>query len=205
MRKILIVHYSINNQERWGRTFPLAKSLAKFGLRVTLLTTANKNQKCLFYRIDKADGVKIVSFKDILPDKLLGKGIGFLSFISRIIHSISHKYDYVYSDCGETPNAGWPCKINQWLFKAKYISEWGDLIGQGGYFDYKPKWFRILFGTYYLWADLYFRHSADIVIVLSTFMKEYAITRGIKNESIVIVPGGAMCDVIPRSRLIRQN
>ena len=196
-KKFLLIHYSINKKDRWGRIFPLARALAKQNFDVTLLTSANKEQKCFLFAHDYVDGVKIISFKDIIPYKFLTKGLGLLSFISRIVYVILHRFDYVYSDCGELPNAGWPCKVNQWFYKSKYISEWGDLIGRGGFYDRKPTWFKIFLGKYYLWADLYFRRSADIVIVLSDHMRKYAESRGIPKDKIIVISGGAPCDIIP--------
>ncbi len=205
MKKFLMVHYSIKNQERWGRTFPLAKSLAKKGFEVTLLTTSNKKNRCILYNIETVDGVKIISLNDIMPKKLLEKGVGLISFFSRIIYSATHRFDFVYSDCSETPNAGWPCKLNQWIFRSIYISEWGDLLGKGGYYDSKPTWFKALFGWYYLWADFYFRYSANVIIVLSSYMKEYAIQRGIKEQKICIMPGGSLVDVIPKTDIDKSR
>lgn len=76
------------------------------------------------------------------------------------------------------------------------MSEWGDLLGRGGYYDRKPWMFRILYGWYYLWAEQYFRRSSDYVIVLSSAMRQHAIRMGIKDKQLCIVPGGAVPDVI---------
>lgn len=194
MRKILFIHYSGYQKERWGRTFPLAKAAVKCGYRVTLLTTAPK--KGFSYTKYMQDGVKIISYKDVMPSYLLyNKGFGFLSFFARIIHVLFHKYDYVYIDCGECPNAGWPGKIAQ-LKGAILLSEWGDLLGKGGYYDKKPKVFKLIYGNYYLWAEVYFRKSANYVITLSSFMKSHAQSKGIPEDKIIIVPGGAISDII---------
>ena len=198
MRKFLFIHYSGYQKERWGRTFPLAKAAVTCGYDVTLLTTSL--QKGISLSKDIQDGVKIILYKDIMPSYLLfNKGYGFISFFARIYHVLFHHYDYVYIDCGECPNAGWPAKIAQWK-GAKLMSEWGDLLGRGGYYESKPKLFKIFYGWYYLWAELYFRKSADYVIVLSSFMRKHAINRGIPENKIVIVPGGALSDIIKYNR-----
>jgi glycosyltransferase involved in cell wall biosynthesis len=201
-KRFLFIHGGINSEGRWGRTFPLAVAVAKHGYEVTILTTRNKNQKGLLYSIDFIRGVKIISFNDIFPKILLSRGYGFLSFWGRVIYVLKHKFDYVYSDWSETPNAGWIAKISQKCYGALFISEWGDMLERGGHYDYKPIWFKLLFGKYYLWSVLYFRRSADIVVVLSEYMKLYAETKGILDRKIVVVPGGALCDVL---RMIPVN
>ena len=192
-KKILFIHYNVYHQERWGRTFPLAKAAVQCGYEVTLLTTSS--HKGLGVKKEIVDGVEIIICKDIIPMTLLKRGFGFLSFLSRIIHTLTKNYDYVYSDCGETLNAGWPSKIIQWK-GGIYISEWGDLLGKGGFYDNKPRLFKIFYGWYFLWAELYFRKSANYVVVLSSMMKQHAISRGIDESKIILVPGGAICDVI---------
>lgn len=199
-KKVLLSHYSINRKDRWGRIFPLARALAKRDLNVTLFTSASKTKKWRFYYIEYIDEVKIISFNDIIPRSWLSKGIGLVSLFSRLVYSLTHKFDYVYSDCGELPNAGLPCKINQWIYKAVYISESGDIIGRGGFYESKSVHFKFFIGWYYLWADIYFRRSANVVVVLSEQMKAYMISRSIPEKKIVIVPGGAACDIIPYVR-----
>ena len=101
-KKILFIHYNVYHQERWGRTFPLAKAAVQCGYEVTLLTTSS--HKGLGVKKEIVDGVEIIICKDIIPMTLLKRGFGFLSFLSRIIHTLTKHYDYVYSDCGETLN-----------------------------------------------------------------------------------------------------
>lgn len=194
MQKILFIHYSGYLKERWGRTFPLAKAAAKCGYDVTLLTSNPK--KGITYTKSIQDKVKIILYKDIVPSYLLfNKGYGFFSFFARIIHVLFHRYDYVYIDCGECPNAGWPGKIAQWK-GATLLSEWGDLLGKGGYYDKKPKLFKFCYGWYYLWAEIYFRKTANYTIVLSSFMKEHALKMGVNENQIITVPGGALSNII---------
>lgn len=191
--KILFVHYSIYQKERWGRIYPLAKAAAKCGLEVTLLTT--DIQKGFSYSVKHEDGVNIIIYKDIISHKLLKRGFALFSLLSRVIHVLFNRYDFVYIDCGEAPNTGWIGKIAQWK-GAVLLSEWGDLLGKGGFYDTKPKLFKILYGWYYLWAELYFRKSADFIIVLSSAMRDHAIKRGVFPEKIKLVPGGSISDLV---------
>lgn len=193
--KILVVHYSLKRKERWGRTFYLAKGLFDNGFEVVLLTSHHSYN---IFNVNKEiiDGVKVYSFPDFVPRKIMAKGIGILSLLYKILYSLFNKFDYVYSDAGELPNSGIPCKVNQWLYKAQYLSEWSDMLDKGGHYDNKPKWFKIFFGNLYLWSVMYFRKSADFVIVLSSYMMKYAIQNGIDKSKIIIVPGGSMVNEI---------
>ncbi len=193
MKKILFVHYNIYKKNRWGRTFPLAKAAVQCGLETTLLTSDTR--KGIFSSKTYEDGVQIIKYKDIVPQFLLDKGFGLITIFARIAHVLLNRYEYVYIDCGEAPNTGWIGKIAQWRGSI-LLSEWGDLLGKGGYYDYKPKMFKLFYGRYYLWADLYFRKSANYVIVLSTLMRDYAIGRGIDEKKIKLMPGGAITDIL---------
>ena len=193
MKKILFIHYNFYHKDRWGRTFPLAKAASQCGLDVTLLT--NSKKKGISVHSIEEDGVKILIYKDILPNLMIHKGFALTSLFLRIWHVLRHHYDYVYIDCGEGINTGWPGKIAQWKGSI-LISEWGDLLGKGGYYDHKPRIYKILYGWYFLWAELYFRKSANYTIVLSSMMKEHAIKRGIDEKRIKIVPGGASVDLV---------
>lgn len=195
MKKILFTHFSLKNGERWGRTFYIAKGLQNLGYEVVLLTT-DYNHSIFKMNTEIIDGVKVYSFSDIIPRKICAKGYGVISFVGRIIFSLANKFDYVYSDAGEAPVCGWPCKINQWLYKAKYISEWSDMLGKGGYYDSKPFLFKIMYGKYYLWKVAYFRKTADFVVVLTSFMENYVKSIGINEKKIIIVPGGSMVSEI---------
>lgn len=194
-KKILFVHFSLKGKERWGRTFYLAKGLSLYGYEVTLLTSEH-NYNIFKVQKELIDGVTVYSFPDILPVKVLSKGFGLFSLLYKVAYSCLNKFDFIYSDAGETPNSGIPCKINQWVYNAKYISEWSDMLDRGGHYDSKPKWFKFMFGKYYLWSVKYYRKSADYVVVLSSYMKDYATQSGIHPDKLILVPGGSMVNEI---------
>lgn len=183
---------------RWGRNFPLARAFVRNGFDVTMLVT-ERRKSLKPYIIRECEGVKVVCFNAILPFRIrkLPIGIFTTSFVVRMIYALFHKFDYVYSDCGETPCSGWPCLLNKKLYKSKYLSEYGDLLGKGGYYDLKSKLYQIIFGPYFLWAIQFFRTSADYVIVLSKVMGQYVQNEmGIREEKIILVPGGSLPEKI---------
>ncbi len=197
-KKVLIVSTFDFEGPRWGRNFPLARAFERNGYDVTMLVTERRKSLKL-YTVKECEGVKVICFNAILPFSIrkLPTGLFTLSFWMRLIYAMFHKFDIVYSDCGETPCAGWPCLVNKWIYGSKYLSEYGDLLGKGGYYDMKSKTFKMLFGAYFLWAITYFRKKADYTIVLSKVMGEYVEKEmGIAKEKIVLVPGGSLPEKI---------
>ena len=197
-KKLLIVTTFDYEGTRWGRNFPLARAFVRNGFDVTMLVT-ERRRSLRPYVVRECEGVKVVCFNAILPFRIrkLPVGIFTTSFIVRIIYALFHKFDYVYSDCGETPCSGWPCLLNKKLYKSIYLSEYGDLLGKGGYYDLKSKFYKIFFGSYFLWAVNYFRTSADYVIVLSNVMAQYVKDEmGIEDKRVILLPGGSLPDKI---------
>lgn len=199
MKKTLLIVTTFDyNGTRWGRNFPLASAFVRNGFDVTMLVT-ERRRSLKPYVVRDCEGVKVICFNAILPARIrkLPIGIFTTSFFVRMIYVLFHKFDYVYSDCGETPCSGWPCFLGKKLYKSKYLSEYGDLLGKGGYYDLKSKLYKIFFGPYFLWAIHFFRTSADYVIVLSNVMKQHVNDEmGIKDEKVILVPGGSIPEKI---------
>ena len=197
-KKLLLVTTFDYEGTRWGRNYPLARAFVRNGFDVTMLVT-EKRRSIKPYIVRDCEGVKVVCINAILPFRIrkLPVGLFTISFLIRMIYVLFHKFDYVYSDCGETPCAGWPCIINKMIYKSKYLSEYGDLLGKGGFYDLKSKLFKVLFGPYFLWSIKFFRQKADYVIVLSEMMRQYVISdMKIPDEKIALVPGGSLPDKI---------
>lgn len=197
MKSILFVSAMEYEGERWGRTFPLAKAFSANGFKVTLLVS--KKIGLRFFKKEYHDNVTIICANSLSPllRRLPLIGIFTISFILRLVHVLFTKYDYVYSDCGEIPCCGIPCRISQLIHKSIYLSEYGDLLGRTGYYDKKPLYFKIFLGWYFLWSIKYFREKADYVIVLSTEMQKYVnYEMKIKSNNIILLPGGSSPELI---------
>lgn len=206
MKKVLITTTYDFEGTRWGRNFPLARAFERNGYNVTMLVTERRKSLKL-YTVKECEGVKVICFNAILSARTRQLPIALftLSFWMRLIYAIFHKFDIVYSDCGETPCSGWPCLLNKWIYGSKYLSEYGDLLGRGGFYDMKPKTYKILFGIYYLWAITFFRKKADYTIVLSKVMGEYVVKEmGIPKEKVILVPGGSLPERIEYKQPVKQ-
>jgi len=133
--KILFCHFGIKDKSGFGRTFMLASGLAALGNNVTFLTNQNGGFK-FPYRSEMRDGVSIISFPDILPDRILQLGFGSISIILKIIYVANKKFDIVHSD-DHRLSAAFPCLWNRLIHNSKYISEWWDFFGRGGQYENK--------------------------------------------------------------------
>lgn len=194
--KILVSHFGVFKKGGWGRTFSLANALVELGNNVTVLTTS----PTISFRIIKKNinGVNVIVFPDFAPSLMTSKGFGVLSLFLRILFVIFHKYEILHSDAGHRPSSGWPCIINRFLFKGRYIAEWWDYFGKGGQLDNKPAYFKFLLGAFENWSEIHDKKTADGIVVLSNYMKERALKSGI-NKEIRVIHGGA--DVKNISRL----
>jgi len=186
--KIAIFHFGVYKKGGWGRTFSLAKGLALNGCDVTIITSDIK--KGLIPIKDYKEGVNIVKVKDIVPFKILSKGFGFLSFISKLLYAIFHEFNIVHAD-SHRPNAYYPCIINRSIYKSKFIIEWWDNFGFDGQLQNKSKLFKTFLGKWEANTEIISKLKANGVVVLSKAMKEKAKLNGINDYKIKIIYGGA--------------
>jgi len=194
--KILFCHFGVYKKDGWGRTFSLAKGLAKQGDKVVLLTT-NGNFSLITQSII-IDKVKIIIFPEIVPKKFSSKGFGILSLVLKLGYAFFTKFDIVHSDSGHRPASGWPCIINKFVYKSKYFAEWWDFFGKGGQLDNKPKYFRMLLGKFESWSEINDKKKADGIIILSDYMKKRAIKLGFAEDKLKVIRGGADIENIPQ-------
>lgn len=181
-------HLGREGKDGWGRSFYMAKALAKHGHEVTFLTT---RQEISFFKINKRKykDVNVMSFPDVIPGKLKSAGFGFISLLLKVFHAIGNKYDLVIADCGHRPS-GLPCVTNRMVHKSIYFTEWWDYFGDDGYYKEKGVLFKLFYGKIETWAEIADKKNADGVVVLSTLMKERALKHGVTN--VEIIPGGSL-------------
>lgn len=190
--KILYSHFGREGKDGWGRSFYMAKAMANLGHEVVFLTNRPETS-FLLAKKKNLHKVRVISFPDFLPAKLKSSGFGFVSIIGKLFFAATHKFDLVIADCGHRPT-GLPCKLNRKIYGSTYLTEWWDFFGEGGYYDKKPFWFKLLYGRREKRNEIQDKLSADGVIVLSEQMKERAIEINVKN--VIVVHGGCLIDEI---------
>lgn len=195
--KVLFIHYAIVDKEGFGRTFKLAKEIAKLGNEVVFLTTQSAGKFVYPFKVEFRDNVKIISFPDILPNNFRRTGFGIFSSFLKVFYLIkNNNFDIVHSDTGHRFSAAFPSLIMQLVYKKPHVTEWWDYFGRGGQFDEKNFFKKITFGYYDLIMQKPFLKKADGVIVLSDFLKKKAAIWGVLPERTLVLNGGADIDDI---------
>jgi glycosyltransferase involved in cell wall biosynthesis len=190
MKIILFSHFSTFHGRGWNRTFLLAKHIANRDFNVTLLTTANKFT-FLPYRSIYINNVKIVIVADIFPNTIKKLGVSPLSTILRILYVLFKKFDITFADSGHRPVSGFPCRINRFIYRSKYITEWWDYFGKGGQFDNKPVIWKKTYGKIDNFLENNDKLEANGVVALSTSLMDRAISIGVKKEKVTVIRGGS--------------
>lgn len=192
---ILFSHYGIKDGDGFGRSFLLAKNLAKFGHHVTFLTSQNK--EFIFpFKKEEREGVELISFPDIVPRSMRKGGLGPLNILLKTWFALRRKYDVVHSDSGHRPSSGLPCLISRKFKGAIYVSEWWDFFGKGGIYDEMPRWYQLTLGNFDTIQEVNNKKQADGVVALSEFTAQRALKLGKPAESVLLLHGGADVDKI---------
>ena len=190
---ILFSHYAIIYKEGFGRSFMLAKNLARLGNSVTFLTCQPSNQFKFPYYTVKEENVLIIAFPDFVPNFFRRTGFGILSTVLKCFYILSKNYDIVHSDNGHRPSSGIPCVLHSLFRKSKHIMEWWDYFGRGGQYDEKRFIKKITHGVYDLITEVPSKKLVDGVVSLSEFTKKRAIANSIDKNKVIVVNGG--CDI----------
>ena len=187
---ILFSHYGLYKKNGWGRTFELAKGLAKMGHKVSLLTSGDSKYP-FFYSFEE-EGIKIILFNDIIPVNLLSSGYGLLSLFGRIIYCSFFKFDICHSD-SHRDNGFIPCIVNRFFYHSKVVVEWWDDFEEKTKKALWKKWYHKILNKQDIKKEITTKKRADGVIPLSLLLYNKAIKKGINNEKMLILNGG--CDI----------
>ena len=188
--KLLVSHFGLYKKGGWGRTFEQARGLAKLGHDVTLLCSLGGFHG--FCKRFDEDGVRIVAFHDIIPLRYLSAGYGFLSLLSRAIHSVFHSYDVCLSN-SHRDNAFCPCVINRFFHHGKIVTEWWDnFLSKQDKIKTKHILNRFLMKRDAA-RELSSKLASDAVVALSSVTAKRAIDAGVPPSRVKVVRGG--CDI----------
>lgn len=194
--KVLFIHYAIIDKEGFGRTYRLAKELCLLGHEITFITTQPFGKGKLPFRVEYRDGVKIISFPELLPNNFRRTGFSFFSAILKSIYLIkNHKYDLIHSDVGHRPSIAIPVFFVHTIFRIPHVTEWWDFFNE----HQKEKTFfkKITHGLYDRIFQKLLIKKADGIIVLSKFLENRAIEWKIPEEKLTIIHGGSDVNEIP--------
>ncbi len=162
--------------------------MVKNGNKVTIITS---NPKLSFWtKTTEMEGVNVIVFPEIFPERFTRFGFGLLSLVFKIIHVLFHKYDIVHSDNGHRPLSGMPCRLHKKWHDSVYVAEWYDWWGKGGHYENKSWVFKLLFGWYEIKYEIKDKKIADGVVVLSEVLNSRAVEFK-QRDHIKKIHGGA--------------
>lgn len=180
----LVVLCNVDLSQKWGdytRVFSLMNSLAKrkHNISIFVIRPEKKHPAISYTKENSLHVIEICpSFTIFSGKKGVGKYINYLLCIPGILNEFSkihnkNKIDFVYS---YMPGIGssLPAMILKLLYKTKHVLDFADL-----HVFVRPK----------IIADKSF-HDADIIVVITDYLRSDLIKRGIKTEKIHIIPNG---------------
>ena len=189
--RILLTTFGLYKKSGWGRTFSEAKGLAALGHQVTLMCSMRGFG---FRKSVIEDGVKIVAFHDIIPERFLGGGYGFCSLASKLLYSLFHSFDICLANHNRD-GAYYPCALNRAVHRSKLVIEcWDNMKVKQEKEGLKSKyWFLRILAKRDIVRESETKIRADGVVALASLTKKRAIEIGVSPDKIKIIRGG--CDI----------
>lgn len=195
MARITFCHYGRYRKDNFYRIYNLSFYTSK--KNEVILFTTNPDYSVFWKTLRLNDNFIIVLFPSYIFPNLIGKtGFGLMNTLMRSIYILFSKPQIVYSDSNQRFTSGIPCLVSKLVYRSKYYAEWWDYYGKGGLFDYK-KGLKKIIGYYEHYSEIPMKKSADLIVVLSSYMSERALKLGIEKDRILMIPGGADVDNIP--------
>lgn len=199
----------ITSQRRFkanARGFSMSKNLIERGHRVTLMVISDQRRSGIV--TTDWDGVPTVETPDLLWGRLRSgwDAWGMLNRMWYLGHSPQH-YDIVHS-LDTRPATIYPALQVARRHHAPLLTDWIDWWGRGGIIDeFRPRWYRLLFGGIETLYEESFRASVDGVTVISTALGQRALGLGVKPERLYQLPNGCWPDVfnVPDKAACRQK
>jgi len=166
-------------------------------------------------RREQESKLRIISSPRALHDGFVlnrltsGGGWGPLDIYKRIRVGMSRNYDIIQT-FDHFANISIPFNYLRKRCKAKFVSDWCDIYHlPGGFadsFGYRLdgiyRKVNFLFRKYLKTMEISIRKNADAVIVISHFLKDFAIDCGIDASKIEVIQGGVDTEkIIPMSKL----
>lgn len=190
LRMLFLNHNVAGSGGTYFRAFDAARYLTKRGHSVTLLTISPRSR----WRMERevVDGVEIIR----TPDLFWGTGrSGWdpLDILSRILFVSRREWDLIQA-WDTRPVVILPAlaaRLRSRRRNAKLFIDWSDWWGRGGtQMERGGGWTRYLYNAIETFFEERFRRFADGTTVISTSLRDRAITLGVPRERILLLPQG---------------
>ena len=171
------------------RVYPIAKSLVERGHDVTLMMIAERRR--LGVVEGYWDGVWTVESPDLLWGRLRS-GWDPWNTLNRALYLRADRRPYDLIFCSETrPATIHPALLHKRRHNLPLITDWMDWWGRGGIIDeFRPDWYRVLFGRIETYYEEAFRARAQGLTVISAALAKRAVGLGVQPERILHLPNG---------------
>jgi glycosyltransferase involved in cell wall biosynthesis len=185
--KILLIVFNVIGRGTYRRAFQFGRHLAARGHFVTLLVTS-KDLRTKF-RTYEFNGLTIVETPDMLPGSLRS-GWDIWNTFARIYWIDNKQFDIVHA-FESRPTVIFP-SLYALNHGATFITDWSDWFGKGGSVEERTNPFvRLILRPIETFFENHFRHKAAGTTVICKTLFEKAITLGLPERRIRILPNGA--------------
>ena len=186
--RLLFLNHNVVWHGGFFRAYHWGRHLARRGHSVTLLSISELNR--LRFEVQERDGIRLVKTPDLLAGRLRS-GWDVWDTINRIVYLWPGGFDLVHS-VDSRPACILPALALQKLKGTTLVLDWLDWWGHGGTIVERPGGLgdRLFGPIETLWEES-FRRCADGTVVISSSLRERAISLGVAPNSIVRIPYGA--------------
>jgi glycosyltransferase involved in cell wall biosynthesis len=188
---LLLLNHNYRYLGTYERVFHIARTLARRGHQVTLMTVSRQHRWRPTWSIDK--GVRIAEMPNWGQD-YSGEGYGPLDNLLRCLHALTHRYDIIHM-FDHKPNASFAGLVGR-LRGAKLIADWADWWGGPGGINDVPKRRVPAIGKFEEWWEIKTKLLADGVVTISTVLRQRALDIGVSPDRVIHIPNGCATDLI---------
>jgi|GEM_PF-1023245 len=192
LRMLFLNHNVVRGGGTFFRAFDAARYLTKRGHSVTILSISPESR----WRSDRevTDGVEIIHTPDLFWG--IGRsGWDPWDILFRILFVSRRKWDLIQA-WDSRPAVILPALVARFRSRsrnAKLFIDWSDWWGRGGtQMERGGGWTRYFYNAIETFFEERFRRFADGTTVISTSLRDRAISLGVRREEILLLPQG--CD-----------
>ena len=186
--KILLLNHNVKGEGTYIRCFNFAKHLVRFGHSVVILTSSPN--LIIKPKKELIDGVEVISFPDLIGRRFRNGGLGPIDTILRCLFVLKRRFDIV-ENFDHRPVVLYPALVSKYMRKTPLVSEWTDLHGTGGSLSRRRFIVQSLIRPYEDFTEIWSKKFPELLITISSGLKEKALSLGIPDEKIVQISGGA--------------
>jgi glycosyltransferase involved in cell wall biosynthesis len=201
--RLLFLNHNVAWRGGFFRAFHWGRYLVRRGHQVTLLTISETKRWGL--EIQERDGVRLVKTPDLLTGRLRS-GWDLWNTFNRMIFLWPGQYDLVHS-VDSRPVCILPALMLKKLRRTKLVIDWLDWWGRGGTItERSDSLAEQLFAPVETFFEEGFRQFADGSVVISSALKNRALSLGVETEHLVQIPFGADTDrLLPRDQMAARR